>query len=354
LILINIQKSADVKKRRIMTTHTDFYDILLKSDYKPLFNREDCLKNNDITEYPFKHKKCNKEFKYNLQEDRLPICPHCYNKNKKNYINELSKFLSKYEPKLNSNDTSIYLPNQKLVIEVSYLYHNTDRHGYFKTYFIDKKKSLLERGVNYFNIMEDELINSPNIIKSMCLNKIYKSPKRVFARKCKIGKVSNTKMKLFLNENHLQGHIHSKYAFGLYYKLQLVSLITLGQSRYNKNYTYEIHRFCSRLGYNVVGGFSKLLKYAINQLGSRKIITYVDLRHGTGNVYNLSGFKFIRYSNPNYFYITDYNRQSRVQYQKHKLTKKLKLFDPNLTEWQNMQLNGYDRIWDCGNNVFAL
>ena len=24
-------------------------------------------------------------------------------------------------------------------------------------------------------------------------------------------------------------------------------------------------------------------------------------------------------------------------------------FDSNLTEWENMQLNNYDRIWDCGN-----
>ena len=28
------------------------------------------------------------------------------------------------------------------------------------------------------------------------------------------------------------------------------------------------------------------------------------------------------------------------------------MFDPHLTEWQNMQLNGYDRIWDCGHYKF--
>jgi len=37
---------------------------------------------------------------------------------------------------------------------------------------------------------------------------------------------------------------------------------------------------------------------------------------------------------------------------KHKLKDKLALFDPKLTEWENMQNNGYDRIWDCGNLVF--
>jgi len=38
---------------------------------------------------------------------------------------------------------------------------------------------------------------------------------------------------------------------------------------------------------------------------------------------------------------------------KHNLKDKLQIFDPNLTEWQNMQLNNYDRIWDCGNFVFV-
>lgn len=27
---------------------------------------------------------------------------------------------------------------------------------------------------------------------------------------------------------------------------------------------------------------------------------------------------------------------------------KLEKYDCDLSEWQNMQLNGYDRIWDCG------
>jgi len=29
-------------------------------------------------------------------------------------------------------------------------------------------------------------------------------------------------------------------------------------------------------------------------------------------------------------------------------------FDEKLTEWENMQLNGYDRIWDCGNFIYEL
>ena len=42
-----------------------------------------------------------------------------------------------------------------------------------------------------------------------------------------------------------------------------------------------------------------------------------------------------------------------MSFQKHKLNKILNKFESNLTEWKNMQLNGYDRIWDCGNGKWV-
>jgi hypothetical protein len=32
----------------------------------------------------------------------------------------------------------------------------------------------------------------------------------------------------------------------------------------------------------------------------------------------------------------------------------LKVYDPNLSEWENMKNNGYDRIWDCGNSKYFI
>ena len=44
----------------------------------------------------------------------------------------------------------------------------------------------------------------------------------------------------------------------------------------------------------------------------------------------------------------------KLNYQKHSLEKKLQTFDANLSEWDNMQLNNFDRIWDCGNLKYKL
>ena len=42
-----------------------------------------------------------------------------------------------------------------------------------------------------------------------------------------------------------------------------------------------------------------------------------------------------------------------MSFQKHKLPKLLCSFDPSLTEWENMRLHGFDRIWDCGNGKWS-
>ena len=43
-----------------------------------------------------------------------------------------------------------------------------------------------------------------------------------------------------------------------------------------------------------------------------------------------------------------------MSFQKHKLKKLLPLFDEKLSEWENMKNNGFDRIWDCGNDKWIL
>ena len=100
-----------------------------------------------------------------------------------------------------------------------------------------------------------------------------------------------------------------------------------------------------------MGALSKL----ISHINSKSIISYVDLRYGTGKSYEKIGFKKLGQSKPNYFYTKNHKiRENRLKYQKHKLELILEQYDPNLTEWQNMQLNQFDRIWDCGNLILTF
>jgi hypothetical protein len=87
-----------------------------------------------------------------------------------------------------------------------------------------------------------------------------------------------------------------------------------------------------------------------NNYDVKSIVTYSDKRLFTGKLYENLGMTFVNNTPPGYHYFhkNDGTPIERTHFQKHKLKEKLEKFDSQLTEWENMQLNGYDRIWDCG------
>jgi ribosomal protein L33 len=84
-------------------------------------------------------------------------------------------------------------------------------------------------------------------------------------------------------------------------------------------------------------------------------MSYSHRHISDGNLYKKIGFEHTRITGPSYLYTKNYREfMSRITFQKHKLSNILEKFDVEKTEWENMQANGYDRIWDCGNDVWVL
>ena len=113
-------------------------------------------------------------------------------------------------------------------------------------------------------------------------------------------------------------------------------------------------RFCSKIGYHVVGGAGKLLKHFERSYKPKSLVSYADRRWSQGKLYKALGFKLDHASSPNYWYWKNINQlESRIKYQKFKLKNILDVFDESKTEVENMKANGYHRIFDCGNIVFV-
>ena len=92
-------------------------------------------------------------------------------------------------------------------------------------------------------------------------------------------------------------------------------------------------------------------KYFVKTFAPEKIISYSDLRYFTGNSLRKLGFNKEKETDSGYGYTDTYHRVfHRLQFTKKKLVNLGN--DPALTEWEIMQANGYDRIWDCGNAVW--
>ena len=254
-------------------------------------------------------------------------------------------------------EIDIVLPDIKLGIEYNGLmYHSegTFNKGKIKNldrnYHLNKTELCISKGYDLFHIFESDNID---IWLSMINNRLGLN-ERIYARKCIIKELKTTEIKDFLNNNHLQGFINSSINLGLYYNNELVSVMTFSKPRFNKNYDYELIRFCNKLNTSVIGSASKLFNYFIKNYNPKSIISYANRRFSNGSIYETLGFKFLRKTEPNYFY---FKRNvgilmSRNQFQKHKLKDKLDIYNPELSEQENMFNNDYRRIYDCGNLVY--
>jgi len=357
-----------IEQRRIIKFFNN--KILKLTEVIPLFTINDYTKVRKL--YKWKCNKCLENFEDTLQSGKIPRCPNCYPPLQgssyiqkeiydwlKQYVNVFpdKRFAFKENNKRRAYELDIYIESKNIGIELNGIYHHSENGGYGKTdknYHLNKTNFFKEKGIQVLHFWDIEWLEKKERVQSIILSKLGIYETKLQARKCVIKEISSKEANEFLNNTHIQGKCNTKVNIGLFYKEELVQLVSFGKSRYNKNYDYELLRFSSKLNTTVIGGFAKLLKYFKDNY-RRSIISYCDLRYSIGNIYLNNGFILQGQSSPNYFYTKDYKKlESRIGYQKHKLSKILKTFDPNLTEWENMQLNKYDRIFDCGNLIFVL
>lgn len=92
---------------------------------------------------------------------------------------------------------------------------------------------------------------------------------------CDVAEITDKKLvKSFLEENHEQKYAFYRKAYGLYYKDELVQLMSFGKPRFNKNYEWELIRDCTKRGYQVHGGVSKLWKFFVENNDVNSCICY--------------------------------------------------------------------------------
>ncbi len=309
-----------------------------------------CIAHGEFLQMPYDH----------LNGKGCPKCSHSISKQEK----ALAAFIkSNYSGEIITNskkiisplELDIYLPDLKLAFEFNGLYWHSELRK-DKNYHLDKTNVVESKGIQLIHIYEDDWNVKQKIVESRILNLLSKS-KRIYGRQCIIKEVSFADSKIFLNDNHIQGNCVSKIRHGLYYKNELVSIMTFGKLRKNlgqtpKKGSFELLRFCNKSGYSVIGGASKLLKYFLNQYNPDKIISYADRSWSRGNLYTRLGFDLIHKTPPNYFYIVDDQRENRFKYRKDSLIKQG--FSSDKTEHEIMLERELFRIYDSGQLKFEI
>lgn len=248
---------------------------------------------------------------------------------------------------LGGTEIDIYLPEKKMGIEFNGLYYHTEDMGKGRNYHYDKWKKAKDLGIQLIQIWEDEWIINPERIKNILKHKLglSGSTNRVLARKTSIVIMSTAEAKEFFEKNHIQGFAAGSYYLGLADDTgKIVAAMVLKKEPKD---ALNIVRYATSAV--VVGGFTKILKYAEKNLPVKSFVTFSDHCISDGGLYETNDFITDREIRPDYRYVVGLER-------KHKFGYRLKRFknDPELlwkdglTESELAKLNNLPRIWDAG------
>lgn len=268
------------------------------------------------------------------------------------------------EKRIISNSFDFLLTDSNILIEInpSYTHNSTQlpvfgnkQHGRTmnKNYHLNKTKLAEENGYRCIHIWDwdnwDKIIN------------IFKPKKKISAHKTELKEVSKQEANGFLDKYHLQGSCNGNdINIGLFYKNELISLVTFGKPRYNKNYEYEFLRFVGHKDYSVYGGTNKLFNYFIEKYKPNSIISYCDKSKFEGKFFNNLGFIKEKETKPACHW---YNLKTKQHFLDNSLRAigADRLLNTNYGSIEKCGMNnrdimlkeGFVEVYDCGQDVYT-
>ena len=263
---------------------------------------------------------------------------------------------------LDGREIDIYIPELNLGIEYNGSAYHASLNGIYgdkpKLYHRDKFLQAKEQGIHLISIFDVDWENNQEKIK-MYLRSLFTKQKRLFARKCEIKPISKELADTFTDMYHIQGRTRqNSINYGLYYNDELYAVMSFGTLRLKKTQDgeYELHRYCVKDGYTILGGAEKLLKYFERKYTPKYIRSYSDNDYFLGGIYERLGFENSGQCTPRYYWFLNNQEIKRercmlkhlkVQYPE-LLAKAYETNAPNKENFVMVQL-GARKVYRSGN-----
>jgi hypothetical protein len=352
------RRVADSKLKNFLAKVTEENNVTLYDQYTGV---------RDYKKYRWCCNSCNTVFYADLSLGNRPLCVKCFPKGGTNieckfedfllsngieYMKRTRKSISPYELDFVITDLNLAFELNGLVWH-SEFFGSKDKH-----YHLKKRQLCEEAGIKLITLYEDDIISPSkfDIIKSRVLTLLHKdNVTKINARCCNVKLITGKQARSFLIENHLNGYAPSSINYGLFHKEELIHVCTFIQTKKrkiinSKNDHLELVRSCTKKNNIVRGGLSKIIHRCFND-NKIPIITFSDLDWGTNSSYVKAGFKFLKRTEPGYFFVYKNKRYHRFRFTRSTI-KHLELYDYKKTVLQNCRDNGIDRLWNCGNELF--
>ena len=237
---------------------------------------------------------------------------------------------------LDKEEADIYLPDNKLIIEFDGTYWHSDLFK-DKNYHLNKSLLAEKLGYRLIHIYQYEWddINQQEKIKQLLRITCGKVNERIYARNCEVKIIKNKEARLLNDKVHLQNHRNAKVTYGLFYKNELVQLMSFSKRKKGLDTDWEIIRGCPGSNNIVIGGVSKLFKHFVKDYNPTSIFSYCDFNKFNGKSYEELGMKFIGSTGPDLTYII-----------------KGKCFKRQYSNYKNIKDKIDYRIWGAGSKKY--
>lgn len=245
------------------------------------------------------------------------------------------------------------IESKKIVVEIDPTYtHNClgnhwDCRGLSKDYHYAKSKLAEEFGYHCIHVFDWD---DPHKIINM-----LKPAKAIQAKDCQIWILNKEASQSFLSNNHMYGNCRGQiFRVGLVKDDELVQIVTFGKSTFNKSYDVQIMRIATKVGYEVVGGYSKIFQWVVDNYGLSSIIAYCDRSKFTGDAYEGMGMKLHHISPPQEIWSKGKERITGNLLRKHGYDR---IFHTNYGKGTSSELlmlqNGWLPVYDCGQAIYV-
>ncbi|WP_316737038.1 hypothetical protein [Pedobacter aquatilis] len=173
---------------------------------------------------------------------------------------------------------------------------------------IELQTKFYSNNLNLIHLWEDVFTTKPVEVIERIKSLTGKNT-RIHGRKTNVLKITKPEADAFLNENHLQGSVSSRYKFGLFTNNELVAVATFSALRkmnHTQNYkSIELIRFAVKAGFSVNGGLSKLIMHVGKNLQPNDVMSYADRDWSFGSSYQKLGFEQVSFSKPQTFLLDE-------------------------------------------------
>lgn len=250
-----------------------------------------------------------------------------------------------------SQEPYILIPGKQLIVDYCQ-FNRRNEMVVAKNHHLNKLRWCEDNDLRLLTIFEDEWLSRRNQILSVLKAKLGKLTQRTQARKCVVKEVEATMAMNFLTAYHIQGSTIFSKALGLVLDNELLEIMTFGhhhRQNVNEN-TVVLSRLCTKAGWSVAGGASRLLSAFKTWIDGRKVVSWSDNRWSDGGVYKKLGFTLEDELPPDYSYIN----AKRERRSKQSFKKSSTGCPQDITERQWAMDHGWFRIWDCGKKRWIL